>query len=422
MKFSAKAILMLALLVAACGAPDGATEDDGTWVGTITVEGNVTTVVNESGSVWGGTAQFVEEASIGVDVGEDPYILASVDSITASDDRIYLLESSPPRVRVYDMDGTHVMDIGSQGQGPGELNTPMSIGLLPDGSLVVRDDRNTRFHVFSPEGELIDDWELPGGSMTSAQMVISPDGTVYTSLPLPNVEARPRHRGWFPYRAGGSRGEPIVFPDLEYETLSLGTITRTRAGGGRSTTTISLPFAPRPVTIMSPVGAMIFGVGTDYRFEVRRLDGTTLIVERRVEPVPVDAGEAEWRRQRTIERTREMDPAWTWNGPDIPGQKPFFSGIYADKNSRVWLLRPGVSNYVPDCGDDPGEQPCWRSTSTTDVFGPDGRFLGTAELPNGSFLAPSAAFISDDMAVLRIEDETGTIMVKRYRLVLPGER
>ena len=187
------------------------------------------------------------------------------------------------------------------------------------------------------------------------------------------------------------------------------------------TRTISLPFAPRPVTIMSPAAAMIFGVGTDYRFEVHSLDGTVMIVERRVEPVPVDAGEAEWRRQRTIDSAREMDPTWTWNGPDIPDHKPFFSRIYADQSGRVWLLRPGPSNYVADCDDNPGDQPCWRSTSTSDVFGPDGRFLGNAELPNGSFLAPSTAYISDNVAVLRIEDEAGTIMVKRYRLMLPGE-
>ena len=44
----------------------GATGTDGTWVGTITTEGNVTTVINEAGSVWGGAATLVEEASIGV--------------------------------------------------------------------------------------------------------------------------------------------------------------------------------------------------------------------------------------------------------------------------------------------------------------------------------------------------------------------
>ena len=44
MKFGACAVLLSAILVAACGIPESATEADGTWVGTMTTEGNVTTV------------------------------------------------------------------------------------------------------------------------------------------------------------------------------------------------------------------------------------------------------------------------------------------------------------------------------------------------------------------------------------------
>ena len=54
------------LSLAACATQEDA---NGAWVGTTTTEGNVTTVVNESGSVWGGTATLVEEASIGVESG-----------------------------------------------------------------------------------------------------------------------------------------------------------------------------------------------------------------------------------------------------------------------------------------------------------------------------------------------------------------
>jgi len=48
----AVAAFVVGLSLTAC-APEG---DAGTWVGTIATEGNITTVVNESGSVWGGTA------------------------------------------------------------------------------------------------------------------------------------------------------------------------------------------------------------------------------------------------------------------------------------------------------------------------------------------------------------------------------
>ena len=115
------ALVVLVCLPIGCGGAVEPAGTDGTWVGTITTEGNVTTVVNESGSVWGGTATLVEEASIGVTAGEQPYMLADIASIVASEERIFLLETNPPVVRVYDMDGRHVRDIGSEGQGPGEF-------------------------------------------------------------------------------------------------------------------------------------------------------------------------------------------------------------------------------------------------------------------------------------------------------------
>ena len=48
--------ILLAILAhaIACSPETPELDADGTWVGTITTEGNVTTVVNESGSVWGG--------------------------------------------------------------------------------------------------------------------------------------------------------------------------------------------------------------------------------------------------------------------------------------------------------------------------------------------------------------------------------
>ena len=86
-------ILILALfLTAGCDASNSSPVSDGTWVGTISTEGNVTTVVNESGSVWGGTATLVEEASIGVDAGADEYMLGEVSGIAATPDNIFVID------------------------------------------------------------------------------------------------------------------------------------------------------------------------------------------------------------------------------------------------------------------------------------------------------------------------------------------
>ena len=98
-----RGILPAFLILAIACSPEAPEPDaDGTWVGTITTEGNLTTVINESGSVWGGTARLVEEASIGVESGPQEYMLGRVRGLAASGDRIYVLDSTVPVIRVFD--------------------------------------------------------------------------------------------------------------------------------------------------------------------------------------------------------------------------------------------------------------------------------------------------------------------------------
>ena len=46
-------------------------------------------------------------------------------------------------------------------------------------------------------------------------------------------------------------------------------------------------------------------------------------------------------------------------------------------------------------------------------------FIGP--LPPGEYPNLRSAYIRDDMVIRQVEDDAGTIMVKRYRLVLPGQ-
>jgi hypothetical protein len=319
------------------------------------------------------------------------------------------------------------MDIGREGQGPGELNQVFSIALHPDGKLLVRSDGNGRMNVFSLDGEFLDDWPLPGGYMTSLPMVVMTDGTIYTRLPVhESGDGRLREHGMVPFEIDGSEAGAPVFQPRNEALLTFREITATLSSGSRITTTMAVPFSPTTPSALSPFGAMIVGVGNRYRFEVQRFDGTTLIVERVAEPIAVSPNEAEWHRRFTIARARDNQPSWSWSGPDIPASKPYFNGFYADQSGRIWVRRPGPGRRLPDCDENPSPGPirsiarCWEDTEIIDVLAADGRFLGDVDLPEGTQLRSDRSFVRDDLVLLRFEDEAGTIMVKRYRLVLPG--
>ena len=415
---------LLCLMPIAC-AGESVVEGDGEWHGTITTEGDVTTVVNESGSVWGGTATLVEEASIGVAEGEEAYMFADILSLAASGDRIYVLEMTPPVVRVYDLDGTHMMNIGSRGQGPGEFEHPMSLALSPGGQVYVRDDGAARITVFSAVGDLIETWPLPGWSMTSQQTVIAKDGTVYTPRVIRD-ESAPRERRieMVPYGPEGPTGDPIPEPEFDYEPPRLRESTGTTRDGSRLTVMPMVPFAARPVAVLAPTGAMVAGVGTAYRFEIEESDGHRTGVERAVDPVPIGREEASWRRKSLTNRMRRRDPGWAWGGPDVPEHKPFFEQLVPDQDGRIWVSRRGPSFRIPECDEDPepgaSDRPCWESNWIQEVFGPDGRYLGDVRFPP-DYSRFGDLYIRDDMVLLQTMDEAGTIMVKRFRLVLPGE-
>ena len=413
-------MLLVALVVVsgtACGASTPTDTTGSEWVGSITTDGEVTTVTNESGSVWGGTATLVEEASIGVEIGADPYMLAAVSSVAASDDRIFVLETRPPVVRVYDFDGRHLMDIGENGQGP---TMPMSVVFDPDGRLMVRDDGNARITLFAAEdGEIIETWSLRGGYGTSRQSLVSSDGSYLSPAPVGRNEETDRSIwGYLRLGPAGEEVERLTAPEIDYDPPRL---------EGRGSEGATVPYSPSALDEITPSGAWIVGVGSTYRFEVHHPGGSTTVIERPgAPPVPISSDESAWRTRATTAARRKNDESFRWTGPAIPNHKPFFLDFYPDYSGRIWVRTSAPSRRTNECTDNPmpGEPmiSCWDTQSGLDVFGPDGRFLGDVEIPpgwgNSLFFGN---YIRDDLVLKVVTDEAGTIMVKRYRLVLPKD-
>ncbi len=74
------------------------------------------------------------------------------------------------------------------------------------------------------------------------------------------------------------------------------------------------------------------------------------------------------------------------------------------------------------CTTNRGYVPCWAPANYFwDAFRPDGRFLGELEVPE-SVTHRTPTFLGDEVFLAVVQDDAGTIMVKRYRLVLPGKR
>ena len=119
----------LLFLALAC-EPSSQTEDAPLvgWQGTTVEEDSTVTIRTTGGSVWGGEGRLIEEVGIGTETRGEHDLLGEVYGLDATADRIFILDQIFTTVRVYDMDGNHVMNIGRDGDGPGELRGPTDMG------------------------------------------------------------------------------------------------------------------------------------------------------------------------------------------------------------------------------------------------------------------------------------------------------
>jgi hypothetical protein len=88
-------------------------------------------------------------------------------------DNLYILDSQNQRIVVLDARGRFVRQFGKRGGGPGELQLPLGIATLADGSIVVSDVGNRAFIVYNSQGEHVRN--IPYPDEVGLPMNVMPD-------------------------------------------------------------------------------------------------------------------------------------------------------------------------------------------------------------------------------------------------------
>ena len=427
-----RAFLVAAALLALGCEPSPQTGDASPagWQGTAVEEGSTLTVRTTGGSVWGGDGRLIEELAIGTETRGENDMLARVFGIEATDDRIFVLDHTLGTVRAYDHAGGHVLDIGRRGGGPGEFGSITALGIDPvRQQLVVREGGGV-LHRFTLSGEFVERTRFNSPmSLTGADLLLrvtrSGDAIIFHIV----------HRGWAEALASGRRPTRTY---LLYTVAPDGTLTDSldlplsadepnimkawlNPGTYRPE---PVPFAPQKVWSIGRDGAFFFGFSADYRFEIRYPDGRTTVIEREADPVPVLPGEREWATDRVYGILRDVDPKWTWDGPEIPPTKAWFSAIIPDRSGRIWVLREGEGRRVegwtePEDWRGWREDLAWVPERWFDVFEEaTGRYLGRVDPPQDFSPEPEPVIDGDRFICLTL-DEFDRPIVRRYRLELP---
>lgn len=385
------------LAAGACGGD--ATAGEG-WQAVRDTVADTVTVRTVSGSVWGQPMAFEEVMSIGVEEGAEEEMLGQVRAIAVGPSGHVLIADPLPALREFDAQGNYVRTLGREGSGPGEYRRfDGGLVALADGRIVVRDPGNGRMNVYAPDGSPQETWPLRSGFSTSRPTYMDTAGNVYAMVLMDQqVDITDWRMGLTRYDPAGDVGDTLAAPRWDHTPAQI----TFRSGDNASINDV--PFSPKSDWTFSPHGYFVGGLSTTYRVDLFRRGEPVLRIEHPRPAIPVDPAESAAARDEATENMRQNDPNWTWNGPEVPGTKPYFRNIEVGSDGRIW-----VQVHTPGFLDAEGE---WQEHVLFDVFDPEGRYLGEVRGPDGFRTWPTPVF-NGDSAWAAVQDELGVLRVKK---------
>jgi hypothetical protein len=362
------------------------------WMGSIEEVDGVTLVKNpEEPQYVDYEIKFIEDLSIGVEEGEEEYMLYGPRAVDSdSDGNIYILESSAVRLRKYNPQGKHIVDLGREGQGPGELEYPSAFCLDGQNNVYIVDIR--RIEVLDQNGVY--------------------QQTIKFDFSISEIAVDDRDQLLLGYRnyeqtAGGeisefariARFDPTSNDLTDFyiqERMTFRTVQR-------DDLYFEFPYFIR--WDMEAGGNFYAGTATDYTIHVFSPEGKLRMrFSRDIDPLPVESGI----KKKVIEQLggselpdREVSEAQDYR--KYLEHYAVFKSISVDEENRIW-----VENYYPPVI---GQT---RGFSTYDIFSSDGKFLFKATIDLYAF--PKLIFKNGYIYTLAV-DESGFIRAVRLKMI-----
>lgn len=189
-------ITVMALLIA-CGSTDE--------FYTIEIIDGVRTVHNIK-PLWGDDPRVGLELTQkygNLDSNDDNYLLFRPSDVAVdSKGDVYVLDRGNNRIQKYNRKGEYLLTIGKEGQGPGEFMSPLRFSITKDDTIIVSDIQNSRFQLFSSDGENL-------GSYRQPDITIRSD--VYSNVTMLTVT--------LPYGENDSRSQPFSVYTMKGELI-----------------------------------------------------------------------------------------------------------------------------------------------------------------------------------------------------------
>jgi 6-bladed beta-propeller len=353
------ALVFAAALTASAQAP---------WKGTVVKEGDVTVVRNPKEPLYKTPVlELTEDLSLG---GPDAQGEAALDQIrqVLPDDAgtLYVLDQRASHVKVFDASGKYLRTIGRKGQGPGELEYPMTMSLNEKTGELAVHQQSRGIAFFKTDGTYLRQLSLKG--MLGGRARLDSRGQIYLlEIVMDNENSR------------------YATKKLAPDGSVLATISETPTPAGSGNTTKA--FIPVAFYGIDREDRLIYGFPETYEIQIYGPTEAKVLrkITRAYDPVAVT-------EEDKAERRKDVPPGYTREF-EFPKHHPAYLRFFLSDLGHIF-----VQTYEKADG----------GRLIHDVFDAEGRFIG--RLP----LKPSGIGILKGKYYAIEEDEEGYQYVKRY--------
>lgn len=342
-----------------------------------TLPGGQIQVANSGPSGWAGLAgwQLVLDRVIQPADGSAGELGSPFALQLLPDGRLIVVDQKPMSIQLFDRAGNIIRTIGRMGRGPGEYQAPQ-VALFRD-SLFIHDHQLIRGTVMSLEGGLARSFPT-GCCVRFAQVAVDTAGRIRIMQPATGAT-----RQWLVLSPTGQRldsfPEPVVQPALTWQ------LSRARP---------MVPLSPEDRSYMGRDGLLVYGSTGKYQLMVTRNGKDTVRTFGRTDVTPMRAAIAV-RESLLAERVgHDAELRAAASVRDIPSTYPLWRELAADGAGNIWVLAGGEGSRA----------------ARLDVFTSTGTFLGSVPSPftslaQTSWTATHVAAIAtdaDDLPLIRI--------------------
>jgi hypothetical protein len=358
-----------------------------------TLPGDIISVNSRAATAWSdsGGWRLVADGWLEGDVGSPGELVNPRDWVVDERGFVYVADTKPEVIKVYDDRGRFVRTIGREGAGPGEFRT----GLIAvrAGRLIVHDPQASRVSVFDTSGTFVRSWI--GACCYWYRPFVDTRGR----LAIPTEPPDGASRAFLRFDTLGTMLDTLLVPSVPSAERW------TFREGKNIVMSTNIPFTAKGEVALYPDGRVAHGWSGAYRVAVGGENGrdTTRVFGRAWTAEPL----ADGRRDKTYDvlmkqfaKNLEVDEATMrlqFEKGSIPGTLPSFTGISIDGRGNTWM-------HVDE-----------DSTRTRfDVFDPSGVYLGPVAVP--VFVRVFGSAWGSDAMYVRKDTDEGYPRILRFRI------